>query len=133
MLAGYLIEDIATSGATIRTLRAGSGPPLLLLHGYPQTHVIWHKTAGRLAKGSVLLLHSSPKVRVSRFERGSIWQGNLNTEGKGRGPLIPVSESVFFLGTARIEFVKDAQGAVTHFTRTWVEGDLKYMRKPDRK
>ena len=50
MFAGYLMEDIATTEATIRTLRAGSGPPLLLLHGYPQTHVIWHKIAGRLAE-----------------------------------------------------------------------------------
>jgi len=28
----------------------GSGPPLLLLHGYPQTHVIWHKIAPQLAE-----------------------------------------------------------------------------------
>ena len=28
----------------------GSGPPLLLLHGYPQTHVMWHKVAPRLAE-----------------------------------------------------------------------------------
>jgi haloacetate dehalogenase len=27
----------------------GSGPPLLLLHGYPQTHICWHKIAGHLA------------------------------------------------------------------------------------
>ena len=27
----------------------GSGPPLLLLHGYPQTHVMWHRMAARLA------------------------------------------------------------------------------------
>ena len=57
----------------------------------------------------------------------------MDTEGKGRTPLIPVSEAVFFLREARIEFVKDAKGAVTHFTRTWVEGDLSYLRKPDRK
>ena len=57
----------------------------------------------------------------------------MDADGKGRTLLIPVSESVFFLGAVRIEFVKDAQGAITHFTRTWVEGDLKYMRKPDGK
>jgi hypothetical protein len=57
----------------------------------------------------------------------------MDTEGKGRIALVPVSENVFFLRDARIEFGKDARGAVTHFTRTWVEGDLKYMRKPDRK
>jgi hypothetical protein len=57
----------------------------------------------------------------------------MDTEGKGKTPLTPVSETVFFLLDARIEFFKDARGAVTYFTRTWVEGDLKYMRKPDRK
>src|SRR5262249_54926952 len=28
----------------------GAGPPLLLLHGYPETHVMWHKIAARLAR-----------------------------------------------------------------------------------
>jgi haloacetate dehalogenase len=50
LFPGFLTEDVATTGATIRTLRAGSGPPLLLLHGYPQTHAIWHKIAARLAE-----------------------------------------------------------------------------------
>jgi haloacetate dehalogenase len=50
LFPGFLVEDISTTGATIRTLRAGSGPPLLLLHGYPQTHAIWHKIARSLAE-----------------------------------------------------------------------------------
>jgi haloacetate dehalogenase len=37
-------------GVTINAVKGGSGPPLLLLHGYPQTHVIWHKIAGQLAE-----------------------------------------------------------------------------------
>ncbi len=45
-----MTQKIKTSGATIHTLRGGSGPPLLLLHGYPQTHVMWHKIAPRLAQ-----------------------------------------------------------------------------------
>jgi hypothetical protein len=56
LFPGFLIEDVSTTGATIRTLRAGSGPPLLLLHGYPQTHTIWHKIAGRLAKRFTVVL-----------------------------------------------------------------------------
>jgi haloacetate dehalogenase len=34
----------------IHGVMGGSGPPLLLLHGYPQTHVMWHRIAGQLAQ-----------------------------------------------------------------------------------
>ena len=47
---GFVTQRIQTSGATINTVRGGSGPPLLLIHGYPQTHVMWHKIAPRLAQ-----------------------------------------------------------------------------------
>jgi haloacetate dehalogenase len=41
---------IDTSGARIRVRHGGEGPPLLLLHGNPQTHVCWHKIADELAQ-----------------------------------------------------------------------------------
>jgi haloacetate dehalogenase len=41
---------VATSGAEIAFVRGGSGPPLLLLHGYPQTKAIWDRVAVRLAR-----------------------------------------------------------------------------------
>lgn len=47
---GFEARRIDTSGATIHLVRGGSGPPLLLLHGYPQTHAIWHRVAPRLAE-----------------------------------------------------------------------------------
>lgn len=50
LFPGFRILDVVTSGTTIRLRTGGSGPPLLLLHGYPQTHVLWHKVAPRLAK-----------------------------------------------------------------------------------
>jgi haloacetate dehalogenase len=53
---GFHVEDVATTGATIRTLWKGSGPPLLLLHGYPETHVTWHKIADRLARRFTVVL-----------------------------------------------------------------------------
>jgi len=50
LFPGFTTQTIKTSGAEIHTLRGGSGLPLLLIHGYPQTHVEWHKIAGRLAE-----------------------------------------------------------------------------------
>jgi len=50
MFEGFTRERIETSGAEINLVRAGNGPPLLLLHGYPQCHVLWHKIAPRLAE-----------------------------------------------------------------------------------
>jgi len=50
MLQGFTARTVATSGAPIAARTAGSGPPLLLLHGYPQTHAMWHKVAPRLAE-----------------------------------------------------------------------------------
>lgn len=50
MFDGFAVKDIETSGASIHLRVGGSGPPLLLLHGYPQTHVMWHRVAGQLAR-----------------------------------------------------------------------------------
>jgi haloacetate dehalogenase len=40
----------------LRVRRAGSGPPLLLLHGHPQTHAMWHKVAPALAERHTVVL-----------------------------------------------------------------------------
>ena len=50
MFEGFTTDDFQSSGATIRYRRGGDGPPLLLLHGNPLTHVSWHKIADRLAE-----------------------------------------------------------------------------------
>jgi len=49
MFENFATSDIAVEGATIHLRHGGSGPPLLLLHGNPLTHVMWHKIAPRLA------------------------------------------------------------------------------------
>ena len=47
---GFQLEHIAVSAGGIRLRRGGSGPPLLLLHGNPQTHAMWHAVAPEMAK-----------------------------------------------------------------------------------
>jgi haloacetate dehalogenase len=43
--------DIDVNGVQIHVVHGGAGSPLLLLHGYPQTHVTWHRVAPILAEG----------------------------------------------------------------------------------
>jgi haloacetate dehalogenase len=50
MFEGFELTTIDTGEARIRVRHGGSGPPLLLLHGNPQTHVMWHKIAPRLSR-----------------------------------------------------------------------------------
>lgn len=50
LMEGFRRETVRTSGAEIEVAVAGSGPPLLLIHGNPLTHVSWHKIAPALAK-----------------------------------------------------------------------------------
>src|SRR5438132_3714 len=47
---GFTLDMLDTGEATLRVRHGGSGPPLLLLHGHPQTHVMWHKLTPRLAE-----------------------------------------------------------------------------------
>ena len=49
MLEGFEPLTVETGGAVIHAVRRGEGPPLLLLHGYPQTLAMWHRVAPRLA------------------------------------------------------------------------------------
>lgn len=46
---GFRMENIAVRDGDLRVRTGGAGPPLLLLHGNPQTHAIWHMVAPALA------------------------------------------------------------------------------------
>ncbi len=49
LFEGYALERQRVNGVEICFRQGGSGPPLLLLHGFPQTHAIWHRVAPKLA------------------------------------------------------------------------------------
>ena len=54
---GFQVRDVETEpGVHIHVCHGGGGPPLLLLHGHPQTHAIWHKVAPELARHFTLVL-----------------------------------------------------------------------------
>lgn len=50
MFEGFARKRVHTGEVEIDLLRGGSGPPVLLLHGYPQTRAMWHLVAPRLAE-----------------------------------------------------------------------------------
>jgi haloacetate dehalogenase len=52
---GFEEFDVATTGTTIHGRRGGEGPPVLLLHGIPETHLMWHRVAPQLAERSTVV------------------------------------------------------------------------------
>jgi haloacetate dehalogenase len=57
-LSGFRARDIECGGVTIHTATAGDGPPVLLLHGHPQTHATWHATAPTLVRAGFTVVAS---------------------------------------------------------------------------
>ena len=50
LFPGFTARRVRTTGAEIACVIGGNGPPLLLLHGYPQTHAMWHQVAPALTR-----------------------------------------------------------------------------------
>lgn len=53
---GFETHDVDVDGVRVHARVGGSGPPLLLLHGYPQTHVMWHRLAPELARDHTVIV-----------------------------------------------------------------------------
>lgn len=79
MFEGFVQDRIVTSGAEINLRVGGSGPPLLLLHGYPQSHVMWHRVAPRLAERFTVVCSDLRGYGDSSKPRGG---GNHETYSK---------------------------------------------------
>jgi haloacetate dehalogenase len=58
--------DIEAGGVRFAGVIGGEGPPVLLLHGYPQTHITWRRIAPQLAKNHTLVIPDLPGYGASR-------------------------------------------------------------------
>lgn len=50
MFEDFSTDQVSANGTTIHVVHGGAGVPVLLLHGYPQTHTMWHRVAPALAQ-----------------------------------------------------------------------------------
>lgn len=55
LFPGFTQQQVPTGDATINVVRGGSGPPVLLLHGFPQTLAMWHRVAPALAENHTVI------------------------------------------------------------------------------
>ena len=75
---GFTARDVESGGVRIHLETGGSGPPLLLLHGHPQTHVTWHKVAPRLAERFTLVMPDLRGYGDSAKPEGGEGHGNYS-------------------------------------------------------
>ena len=60
LFPGFQSHYVDTEAGRIFLRQGGEGPPLLLLHGFPQSHVMWHKVARNLAETHTLVIPDLP-------------------------------------------------------------------------
>ena len=108
LFPGYSTRQIETDdGVAIQALVGGSGPPLLLLHGHPQTHAIWHKVAPALAPHFTLVLADLRGYGASSKPAGTPDHGNYSKRTMGRDML----RLMRGLGHARFKVLAHDRGA----------------------
>src|SRR3954471_17708300 len=57
---GFAVTDVETPRGNVRAWVGGSGPPVLLLHGWPETHLMWHAVASALAARFAVVVADLP-------------------------------------------------------------------------
>jgi haloacetate dehalogenase len=60
LFEGFRVADVATPRGRVHARIGGSGPPLLLLHGFPETHLMWHAVAPALAEQFTVIVADLP-------------------------------------------------------------------------
>jgi len=111
LFPGFESRRIRASGATIHVKVGGDGPPLLLLHGYPQTHAMWHKVAPALARDYTVVCADLRGYGDSSKPRGVPGHANYSK----RAMALDMVEVMAALGFVQFHLVgHDRGGRVAH-------------------
>ena len=111
LFPGFKSRKVRTSGATINLVTGGSGPAVLLLHGYPETHVLWHKVAPALARDYTVVCADLRGYGDSAKPPGDADHANYSK----RAMALDMAELMAQLGHDRFALVgHDRGGRVAH-------------------
>jgi len=107
----FRTKRVRTSGAAINLVLGGDGPPVLMLHGYPQTHAMWHKVAPLLARDYTVVCADLRGYGDSSKPRGIPGHGNYSKRAMARD----MAEAMAELGFLGFHVVgHDRGGRVAH-------------------
>ncbi len=84
MFEGFKPVRVDTGEVVINAVVGGQGQPLLLLHGYPQTHAIWHKLAPRLAEHRTVVAADLRGYGDSSKPEGALDHSNYSKRAMAR-------------------------------------------------
>jgi len=111
LFPGFKMRKVRASGATINLVTGGGGPAVLLLHGYPETHAMWHKVAPALARDYTVVCADLRGYGDSSKPRGLPGHSNYSKRAMARD----MAEVMTALGHRRFHLVgHDRGGRVAH-------------------
>ena len=111
LFPGFQGHRVRTSGADINCVMAGQGEPVLLLHGYPQTHACWHRIAPALARRYTVVCADLRGYGDSSKPAGLADHSNYSKRAMG----LDMVELMSTLGFPRFHLVgHDRGGRVAH-------------------
>jgi len=93
LFPGFAAHSIETRGGRIFACIGGAGPPLLLLHGYPQTHAMWHRMAPELSRHFTLVIPDLPGYGASEVPATDADHTPFSKRGMGKA-MVEVMEQL---------------------------------------
>ncbi|MGQ3674424.1 alpha/beta fold hydrolase [Xanthobacter sp. TB0139] len=107
LFPGFAAHHVDTQAGRLFLRQGGQGKPLLLLHGFPQSHVMWHKMAARLAEHHTLIIADLPGYGWSAAPSG----GENHMPYTKRAMATLLVEAMEKMGHARFSLMGHDRGA----------------------